>query len=231
MAVAEEGIADSRLANQFIQGASDIPASTQTGLAFLTKRFIDVLGSAAALILCLPLILIITLLIFVDSRGPILFRQERVGKGGRRFTVLKFRSMRRDAEERLVDVADHNEVQDGPIFKWRQDPRITRVGRFLRRSSLDELPQFWNVLVGDMSLVGPRPPLEREVRAYEAWHFGRLSVTPGMTGLWQVSGRSNLSFSEMVSLDLRYIQDWSVWMDVRLILRTPLAVFRGRGAF
>jgi exopolysaccharide biosynthesis polyprenyl glycosylphosphotransferase len=229
MAVAEENI--SRLSNQFIKGASDIPASTQVGLPFLAKRVIDVLGSAAALILCLPLILVIALLITVDSGGPILFRQERVGKGGRRFTVLKFRSMRPDAEELMKEVADQNEVKDGPIFKWRKDPRITRVGRFLRRSSLDELPQFWNVLVGDMSLVGPRPPLEREVGAYEDWHFGRLSVTPGMTGLWQVSGRSNLTFNEMVSLDLRYIQEWSVWMDLLLILKTPLAVFGGRGAF
>jgi len=136
-----------------------------------------------------------------------------------------------DAEARVVEIAANNEVKDGPIFKWRRDPRITRVGRFLRRSSLDELPQFWNVLMGDMSLVGPRPPLEREVRAYENWHLGRLAVTPGMTGLWQVSGRSNLTFNEMVSLDLRYVREWSLWLDVALILKTPLAVFFGRGAF
>jgi exopolysaccharide biosynthesis polyprenyl glycosylphosphotransferase len=215
----------------FIQRASDIPSNTQMGFAYLTKRVIDVVASSVALILCLPLILVISLLIVIDSRGPILFRQERIGKGGKRFTVLKFRSMRPDAEARIVEVAGNNEVKDGPIFKWRQDPRITRVGRFLRRSSLDELPQFWNVLVGDMSLVGPRPPLEREVRVYETWHLGRLAVIPGMTGLWQVSGRSNLTFNEMVSLDLRYVQEWSLWMDIVLILKTPFAVFGGRGAF
>jgi exopolysaccharide biosynthesis polyprenyl glycosylphosphotransferase len=230
-AVANEEAASKWPLAQFIQDASVVPTSTQVGFPYLVKRIIDVLGSSAALILCLPVLLVISLLIRLDSRGPIFFRQERVGRGGKRFIVLKFRSMFADAEARIVEVAGNNEVKDGPIFKWRKDPRITRVGRFLRRSSLDELPQFWNVLIGDMSLVGPRPPLEREVRAYEAWHLGRLAVTPGMTGLWQVSGRSNLTFNEMVSLDLRYVQEWSLWMDVVLILKTPLAVFGGRGAF
>ena len=230
-AVADEEVASIRLSDRFIQRASEVPLSTQTGFAYLAKRMIDVLGSTAALVLCAPLIVIISLLIRLDSRGPILFRQERIGKGGKRFTVLKFRSMSADAEARFVELAHNNEVKDGPIFKWRQDPRITRIGRLLRRTSLDELPQFWNVLVGDMSLVGPRPPLEREVRAYEPWHFERLAVIPGMTGLWQVSGRSNLTFNEMVSLDVRYVHEWSFWMDILLILKTPFAVFGGRGAF
>jgi lipopolysaccharide/colanic/teichoic acid biosynthesis glycosyltransferase len=175
--------------------------------------------------------MLIGFLIWMDTGAPIFFRQERLGQSGKRFTVLKFRSMLQDAEARLDEVARNNEVTDGPIFKWRQDPRITRVGRFLRRTSLDELPQFWNVLVGEMSLVGPRPPLEREVNAYEDWQLGRLAVKPGMTGLWQVSGRSNLTFTEMVTLDLTYINTWSIWKDVILLLKTPFAVFGGRGAF
>jgi exopolysaccharide biosynthesis polyprenyl glycosylphosphotransferase len=231
MVVANEDVATKWPSDLFIEDASAVPTSTQVGFPYLVKRIIDVLGSSVALIFCLPVILFICLLIRVDSKGPVFFRQERIGKGGKRFTVLKFRSMIADAEARIAEVVSNNEVTDGPIFKWRQDPRITRVGRFLRRTSLDELPQFWNVLMGDMSLVGPRPPLEREVKAYETWHLGRLAVTPGMTGLWQVSGRSNLTFNEMVSLDLRYVQQWSLWLDVVLILKTPLAVFGGRGAF
>jgi lipopolysaccharide/colanic/teichoic acid biosynthesis glycosyltransferase len=178
-----------------------------------------------------PLFLAIAVAIFMESGRPIFFRQKRLGQGGKEFTVFKFRSMYQDAEHRLHEVQRHNEIKDGPIFKWRNDPRITPFGRFLRRTSLDELPQLINVLLGQMSLVGPRPPLESEVHKYEEWHCERLSVKPGMTGLWQVSGRSNLSFSEMVRLDNEYARTWSVWLDVVLLARTLPAVLFGRGAF
>jgi lipopolysaccharide/colanic/teichoic acid biosynthesis glycosyltransferase len=154
-----------------------------------------------------------------------------LGRNGREFTVYKFRSMWQDAERRLSEVAGLNEVNDGPIFKMRNDPRITGVGRYLRKTSLDELLQLWNVLKGDMSLVGPRPPLASEVVKYEDWQLRRLTVKPGMTGLWQVSGRSNLGFIEMVELDLQYIDTWSIWRDIVLLLRTPLAVISARGAY
>jgi lipopolysaccharide/colanic/teichoic acid biosynthesis glycosyltransferase len=154
-----------------------------------------------------------------------------MGQNGRKFTVYKFRSMHRDAEKRLEEVKQNNLIKDGPIFKWKQDSRITKVGRFLRRTSLDELPQLWNVLLGNMSLVGPRPPLESEVMEYESWQLRRLAVKPGMTGLWQVSGRSNLGFVQMVGLDIDYIEAWSVWRDITLLAKTPLAVITARGAY
>jgi lipopolysaccharide/colanic/teichoic acid biosynthesis glycosyltransferase len=159
------------------------------------------------------------------------FCQQRLGENGHPFTVFKFRSMWKDAESRLAEIAANNEVKDGPIFKWRDDIRVTRVGRFLRRTSMDELLQLFNVLRGDMSLVGPRPPLESEVLQYEDWQLRRLSVKPGMTGLWQVSGRSNLGFVQMVRLDLQYIDSWSIWSDIVLLARTPFAVFSSRGAY
>ncbi len=159
-----------------------------------------------------------------------LFRQERVGRGGTRFYLLKFRSMRQDADRIVQELLAYNEAT-GPLFKMRNDPRLTRVGRVLRRWSLDEWPQLWNVLKGEMSLVGPRPPLPREVEQYEPWHYRRLEVSPGITGLWQVSGRSELSFDEMVMLDLYYIENWSLGLDLRILLRTIPAVFRGRGAY
>jgi lipopolysaccharide/colanic/teichoic acid biosynthesis glycosyltransferase len=154
----------------------------------------------------------------------------RVGRGETRFQVLKFRSMREDADQMVQQLIAHNEAT-GPLFKMKNDPRLTRVGRVLRRWSLDEWPQLVNVLRGDMSLVGPRPPLPREVEQYEAWHRRRLEAAPGLTGLWQVSGRSELGFDEMVMLDLYYIENWSLGLDVRILLRTIPAVFRGRGAF
>jgi exopolysaccharide biosynthesis polyprenyl glycosylphosphotransferase len=196
----------------------------------IAKRTLDVIVSACLLVLIAPVLLLIALAIAIESPGPILFRQVRSGRDGEPFVFLKFRSMVEDAEERRKEIEAFNEA-DGPIFKIRNDPRVTRVGRFLRRTSLDELPQLWNVLRGEMSLVGPRPPLPSEVTQYEAWHLQRLLVRPGITGLWQVSGRSNLGFTEMVELDLQYIQRWSLWLDLRILLRTLLVVFLANGAY
>jgi exopolysaccharide biosynthesis polyprenyl glycosylphosphotransferase len=213
------------------EGAVEIPLGPQVGIAAIGKRTLDFAVALLALIILSPLILLVALAIAWESGWPVIFAQKRLGQGGRMFTVYKFRSMAKDAEARLADLLEHNAIKDGPTFKLKDDPRITRVGRFIRRTSLDELPQLWNVLMGDMSLVGPRPPLESEVLEYEPWQLQRLAVKPGMTGLWQVSGRSDLGFVEMVHLDLAYINDWSFWRDVSLLARTPLAVIRARGAY
>lgn len=198
--------------------------------ALLVKRVMDVTIALLMFLLGLPLILIIAVAIKLDSRGPILFRQDRVGKNGRPFRIYKFRSMRVGAEEEQDDLFAMNEA-DGPLFKIRNDPRLTRVGRFLRRTSLDELPQLINVLEGQMSLVGPRPAIPCEVEQYQPWHRQRLSVHPGMTGLWQVSGRSELTFDEGVLLDIYYIEHWSPWLDLNILLRTVPKVFMGDGAY
>jgi exopolysaccharide biosynthesis polyprenyl glycosylphosphotransferase len=196
----------------------------------VVKRAIDVVIALCLLIIITPVLALVAFAITLDSPGPILFRQVRSGKNSEPFTFLKFRSMVVDAEARRQQLEAFNEA-DGPIFKIRNDPRITRVGRFLRHTSLDELPQLWNVLRGDMSLVGPRPPLPSEVMKYEPWQLQRLLVKPGITGLWQVSGRSNVGFAEMVLLDLHYIQNWSLWLDLRIMLRTVLAVLLAHGAY
>ena len=197
---------------------------------FLIKRVMDVAVSLVGLILLFPVFLLIGLIIRLDSPGPVVFRQIRVGKDEHLFACYKFRSMRQGAEEERGDLLDQNEVE-GPVFKMREDPRITVVGRFLRRTSLDEVPQLINVLMGHMSLVGPRPAIPSEVQRYQPWHKRRLEVAPGMTGLWQVSGRSELTFDEMVLLDLYYIENWSPVMDVQIMLRTVPQVFLGEGAF
>jgi len=194
------------------------------------KRLLDVVVAAGGLLVLSPLLLLIALAIKLDSPGPVLYRQVRLGRHRAPFQVLKFRSMRVGADRELDRLLDRNEV-DGPIFKMRNDPRITRVGRWLRRASLDELPQLWNVLRGEMSLVGPRPPIPSEVERYEEWHKKRLEVQPGMTGLWQVSGRSRLSFDEMVTLDIYYIENWSLALDLRILFRTIPAVVTGGGAY
>jgi len=173
---------------------------------------------------------LIALAIKLDSPGPILFRQVRVGKGGRHFILYKFRSMV-DGAEQQQPVLQEVYGRSALLFKLRDDPRVTRVGRFLRRTSLDELPQFFNVLKGEMSVVGPRPPVPAEVAEYQDWHLQRLMVTPGLTGLWQVNGRSDLSFDEMVRLDLYYAEHWSPWLDIKLMLRTVPVVLTGRGAY
>ncbi|MBM2827144.1 MAG: Undecaprenyl-phosphate galactose phosphotransferase [Dehalococcoidia bacterium] len=200
------------------------------GVNLLVKRGMDIVFSTALVAILSPLWAFIVLLIKLDSPGPVYFRQQRAGTGGRPFTALKFRSMRDKAEADLSQLMDKNEAT-GPLFKMKQDPRITRVGRFLRRTSLDELPQLINVLLGDMSLVGPRPPLPSEVEQYERWHLKRLDVAPGLTGLWQVSGRSELPFDEMVMLDIYYIENWSLGLDIQILLRTIPAVISGRGAY
>jgi exopolysaccharide biosynthesis polyprenyl glycosylphosphotransferase len=201
--------------------------------ALLVKRGMDLLGALAGLTLGAPLLGLIALAIWIDSPGPILFRQTRVGAGGKLFEIYKFRSMRVGAEDELEESSELRKMNeaDGPLFKIRDDPRLTRVGRFLRRISFDELPQLWNVWRGEMSLVGPRPPIPAEVSDYMEWHKKRLEVRPGMTGMWQVSGRSLLSFDEMVLLDIYYIENWSLWLDLKILLRTiPKAVF-GEGAY
>ena len=205
----------------------------------LVKRVMDIAGSIAALILFLPFFLVIPLLIKFTSQGPVLFRQERVGQYGRKFTFLKFRSMYMNCDDRIHRdyikqlMAGQNYEKGGEkVFKITNDPRITPLGRFLRKSSLDELPQFFNVLVGDMSLVGPRPPIPYEFRNYDAWHRNRLMKRkPGITGLWQVKGRSLTTFDGMVRMDLKYIREWSLWLDMKILLQTPLAVLKCRGAY
>ena len=198
----------------------------------IAKRFVDILASGLLILLLLPLIALIALAIRLESRGSVLFRQPRVGKGHRIFGMLKFRSMYRDAEERKTEVLYMNEVDDGVMFKIRKDPRVTRVGRILRRLSLDELPQLFNVLTGDMSLVGPRPLIPSETDALDrAWQVRRLDLRPGMTGPWQIQGRSETPFQEMVRLDYQYVAGWSLARDVEILLATVPAVLAGRGAY
>ncbi len=198
--------------------------------AFSLKRVMDVLLTLVLSLLMLIPLAIIALLIKLTSPGPVIFEQSRVGRGGKIFTAYKFRTMRVGADEEKAQLAHLNEAT-GPLFKIRNDPRMTRVGKWLRRTSLDELPQLLNVLHGDMSLVGPRPPLPNEVAQYEEWHKRRLDVAPGVTGLWQVSGRSELTFDEMVMLDLYYIENWSPWLDMWILLKTIPALFTARGAY
>lgn len=195
------------------------------------KRAVDVVISVIVLILISPLLLGVVLLIYLDSPGPILFRQQRVGKQGRLFTFWKFRSMVVDAEQHRLALMTNNEMPSGVLFKLKQDPRVTRVGKWIRRFSIDELPQFWNVLKGDMSLVGPRPALPEEVAQYTPYQYQRLAVTPGITCLWQISGRSNLGFLQQVELDLQYIVIQSFWYDLLILLRTIPAVLKGWGAY
>jgi lipopolysaccharide/colanic/teichoic acid biosynthesis glycosyltransferase len=197
----------------------------------LTKRIVDIVGAFSGFILLSPFFLIFAILIKMqDPRGPIFFKQERVGKNGQKFYMYKFRSMVMNAEELLKDLLEKNEIS-GAMFKMKDDPRITRVGKFIRKTSIDELPQLWNVIKGEMSLVGPRPPLPREVEKYDDYDKQRLTVTPGCTGLWQVSGRNSLGFKEMVELDLKYISERNLWMDIRVILKTFLVLFGSKNAF
>ncbi len=193
------------------------------------KRVMDVLLAGAALLVLAPVFAVLAVLVKVDSPGPAIFRQRRVGRGGIEFTCLKFRSMYVDAEERLAALAHLNEAR-GHVFKMRDDPRRTRIGKVLRKTSLDELPQFWNVLRGDMTLVGPRPPLVTEVERYESRERQRLRGTPGITGLWQVSARERHDFEEMLELDLAYLESISFARDCRLLLATIPAVLGARGS-
>ncbi|MCC7368481.1 MAG: sugar transferase [Chloroflexi bacterium] len=196
----------------------------------LTKRAIDIVVASLALLALSPILAVIALLIKLESRGPVLYHHTRIGKNRLPFTMFKFRSMRQDADKLRAAMLKEQDG-DNRLFKDRRDPRITRVGGVIRRWSLDELPQFWNVLIGDMSVVGPRPQIPPEVANYEDWHYKRLAVSPGLTGLWQVSGRSELTFDEMVIYDIYYIENWSLGLDFRILLRTVPAVLQGRGAF
>lgn len=232
MAPALTDIAGPRIHTQQVAGLPLIHVTTPTleGGQRVAKRLFDVTVSGLIIALAAPLMAVVAVLVKLDSRGPVLFRQERVGIEGSHFRMLKFRSMVVDAEQRLADLEHQNEG-NGVLFKIRNDPRITRIGGFLRRFSLDELPQLFNIFGGSMSLVGPRPPLPREVESYEQDVRRRLLVKPGLTGLWQVSGRSNLSWQDSVRLDLYYVENWSLAGDLVIILRTVRAVFRSTGAY
>jgi exopolysaccharide biosynthesis polyprenyl glycosylphosphotransferase len=234
-------------ASEVVRGAYALPAaSADTGsVAMASKRVIDVLFSLAVIVLGVPFYGLIALLIKLTSEGPVLFVQDRVGKDGRPFKFYKFRTMlvdNSDAEHRsfAAEFIKGRLMQDGdargdargkPVFKLQNDPRVTSIGRFLRKTSLDEFPQFINVLKGDMTLVGPRPPLAYELAHYKEWHRGRLVVKPGLTGLWQVSGRSTVPFDEMVMLDLYYIENWSLALDLKIILRTVPVMLFGLGGY
>jgi exopolysaccharide biosynthesis polyprenyl glycosylphosphotransferase len=212
-------------------------------ISLITKRSMDLVGGIVALILLLPVFLVLAIVIKLTSKGPVFFRQRRVGQYGVPFTFLKFRSMyvstdagihKKYVRDFIAGKAESaaGEGEKNPVYKITNDPRVTPIGRFMRRTSLDELPQFWNVLVGEMSLVGPRPPIPYEIEAYDIWHRRRLlEAKPGITGLWQVHGRSKTTFDEMVRLDLHYSRTWSPLLDVKILLKTPRAVFSGDGAY
>lgn len=198
---------------------------------YVVKRALDILVAGPLLILLLPFFILIGLAIRLESPGPILFKQMRVGRWGQLFKIYKFRSMYQDAEARKAELLAANEMTGGVIFKMQQDPRVTRMGRFIRKTSIDELPQLWNVLVGDMSLVGPRPPVPSEVNEYSLTDRRRLEVTPGITCIWQVSGRSSIPFPQQVELDVRYIESQSLATDLKILWQTVPAVLFGRGAY
>jgi exopolysaccharide biosynthesis polyprenyl glycosylphosphotransferase len=225
-------VLSTRLAPQTIGGVMVLSVNVLqlTRLQAAAKRACDVVTSGLGLLLLAPLFGLVALAIKATSPGPVIFRQERVGLRGRPFTLLKFRTMVVGADLLLDQLRDQNEA-DGPLFKLRGDPRVTRVGRILRRYSVDELPQLWNVLKGEMSLVGPRPPLSEEVALYEDWQLDRLEVRPGITGLWQVSGRSELSFEDYVRLDLFYVENWSIAYDLFILSKTIPLLVSARGAY
>lgn len=198
--------------------------------AEFVKRFVDIIFSSVALLLLSPLFLLVAALIKLEDRGPIFFAQRRVGKWGREFRMFKFRSMCVDAEQRLAAMLQKNQHAAGVTFKVKDDPRVTRVGRWIRKFSIDEFPQFYNVLIGDMSLVGPRPPLPREVALYSPADRRRLEATPGLTCFWQIGGRAEIDFPEQVQLDVQYIESQSFWLDLKILVKTVPAVLLGRGA-
>lgn len=205
-------------------------ASPMPSWQLVTKRVIDILIPVLFAPIVVPVCVLAAIAIKLDSAGPVFFRQTRIGQNGKPFTLFKFRSMHKDAERMRKELERLNEAS-GPIFKIRKDPRITRVGRILRKTSLDELPQLINVIRGEMSLVGPRPPLPEEVEKYNAYQMGRLAVKPGLTCLWQIQGRSSISFDKWVELDLEYIRNQSLWLDLKILLKTLPAVLKGTGAW
>lgn len=226
----------SQYREEAVVGMADYYSHTRTkdegfNLYLVFKRTLDIFGSLVGLILLSPLLALVALLIKLeDPSGSVIFYQTRVGKNERLFRMYKLRSMYTNAEDKLKDLLDQNEVS-GAMFKMKDDPRVTKVGKFIRKTSIDELPQLFNVLRGDMSLVGPRPPLTREVAEYTNYDKKRLAVTPGCTGLWQVSGRSNLDFKQMVELDITYIEHKCIMFDIRIILRTVKAMVGSKDAF
>lgn len=221
-------VSDETVKEQGLLAAEEI---NQNVVYLFIKRLMDMFGALCGIVLLLPIFIIVTILIKLeDPKGPVFFKQVRVGKDGREFGMYKFRSMVTDAEERLKDLLQRNEVS-GAMFKMKDDPRVTKFGRFIRKTSIDELPQLLNVLKGDMSLVGPRPPLPREVKEYTSYDKQRLLVTPGCTGLWQVTERNSVGFSEMVELDLEYIRNRSVFYDVRIILKTMKVLLGSNNAY
>jgi lipopolysaccharide/colanic/teichoic acid biosynthesis glycosyltransferase len=213
---------------QLIYGAGDV---STTGPAYrITKRFLDAVLSAAGIIALLPLMTVVAILIKLTSPGPVFFRQTRIGRNGIPFTFFKFRSMEIGSEERKEGLLGMNQAEY-PLFKMRNDPRVTRVGRAIRRVGIDELPQLWNVVRGDMSLVGPRPHLPEEVREYKPWHWARLEVTPGITCVWQVTAKKELSFNEWIESDLEYVGRQSTWLDFTILARTFLVLFSSDRVF
>jgi exopolysaccharide biosynthesis polyprenyl glycosylphosphotransferase len=201
-----------------------------SGFSQFIKRMVDIVIAGLGLTLFAPLMGLLALIIKLETPGPVLFQQDRVGKNGRLFTIYKFRSMVDGADYQKESLQELNEA-DGPLFKIRNDPRMTRLGRLMRRLSIDELPQLYNILMGDMSLVGPRPPIPSEVEQYNDWHKRRLEIAPGLTGLSQVSGRSELSFDEVALLDIYYIENWSPALDTKILLQTIPKVIFGNGAY
>ena len=197
-----------------------------------TKRFMDIIGGAIGVILTFPIMIITAVLIKRDSPGPVLFKQERVGEHGQKFNILKFRSMYIDAEKRKQELMAQNEMSDSRLFKLKDDPRITKIGKKIRRTSIDELPQFFNVIRGDMSLVGTRPPTVSEVEQYDRRHLKRISIKPGITGMWQTSGRNEIKdFEQIVQMDVAYIENWSLLLDIKLIFKTVMVLLSKKGAY
>ena len=242
LALQEQGIITRFALNFFPHAKASVQLEDLDGVPLLTfstgptsvgglllKRTQDIVLAGVLLVLVLPVLAALAALIRLSSSGAVLFRQTRCGRNGRLFTLYKFRTMTADAEGRRREIEHLNEM-DGPVFKARNDPRVTRFGRFLRKFSLDELPQLWNVVKGDMSLVGPRPPIPEEVAQYERWQRRRLAMKPGLTCLWQISGRNELDFEQWMKLDLAYIDHWSPWLDLKILLRTIPVVLSGKGA-
>ena len=204
-------------------------SSVEFSLYEVVKRLIDVVCSFLGVLVLSPLFIIIAIIIKMTSKGPVFFSQKRVGKNGKEFDMYKFRSMVVNAEELKERLADQNEMS-GPMFKMKDDPRVTKVGKFIRKTSIDELPQLWNVLKGDMSLVGPRPSLPKEVAQFEEWMYKRLEVKPGLTCYWQVSGRNNIDFEDWMKLDIKYVDERSTWIDIKLIFKTVGVLFGDKNA-
>ena len=219
------------LSTDYVSAAEETGADPRGAFYEATKRVIDCVLSGLGLLALSPVFLLTALAIRLDSHGPALFSQDRVGRDGKLFRCWKFRSMYMDAEKRKAELMKQNEMSGGVLFKMKEDPRITRVGKFIRKASIDELPQLWNVFIGDMSLVGPRPAVPAEVDQYTPYQRGRLQVKPGITCLWQVSGRSDLNFEEQVRLDLQYARIRSLGVDFTLLFKTIPAVLFARGAY